>query len=63
MIDNCLLPITKNDYEILRKFVSIGRTNFFWIDAICIDQKDDGDNNQQTQLMREIYRTASRVIV
>jgi hypothetical protein len=63
MVDNCLLPITRNAYEIISKFASTGQSRLLWIDAICINQNDDDDKSQQVRLMREIYSTASRVIV
>ena len=34
-----------------------------WIDAICIDQKNDEERAQQIQLMAKIYSQASRVLV
>jgi hypothetical protein len=36
---------------------------FFWIDAICINQSDDGEREQQVLLMRDIYQNAGFVIV
>nr|XP_036582656.1 heterokaryon incompatibility protein [Colletotrichum truncatum]KAF6791447.1 heterokaryon incompatibility protein [Colletotrichum truncatum] len=34
----------------------------FWIDAICIDQKNDAERSGQVQLMSEIYQSARHVI-
>ncbi|KAH6853216.1 heterokaryon incompatibility protein-domain-containing protein [Chaetomium sp. MPI-CAGE-AT-0009] len=34
-----------------------------WIDAICINQRDDGEKNAQVPLMSEVYTNASRVII
>jgi hypothetical protein len=34
-----------------------------WIDAICINQDDNGEKGQQVQTMAKIYAKASRVIV
>ncbi|KAL8917848.1 MAG: hypothetical protein Q9172_005670 [Xanthocarpia lactea] len=34
-----------------------------WIDAICIDQANIPEKNQQVQQMRHIYQSASRVVV
>jgi len=34
-----------------------------WIDALCINQKDDVEKGQQVQSMVKIYAQASRVIV
>jgi len=62
-VGNCSLPITKNAYEILSKFSPTDQSRLLWIDSICINQDDDDDKSQQVRLMREIYGTASRVIV
>ncbi|KAH8589512.1 heterokaryon incompatibility protein-domain-containing protein [Bisporella sp. PMI_857] len=63
MIEGCSLPITKNAYEILAKFAPKAGTRVLWIDAICINQDDDIDKSQQVRLMKEIYSSASRVII
>lgn len=34
-----------------------------WIDQICINQDDLEERSQQVQLMRDIYQTASRVLI
>lgn len=34
-----------------------------WVDAICINQKDDLERNRQVSLMRDIYKYADRVVV
>jgi hypothetical protein len=36
---------------------------YLWIDALCINQKDDGEKEQQIQHMYEIYGNATRVLV
>lgn len=38
-------------------------SKFFWIDAICIDQKDDDDKSEQIPRMANIYNGAKRVVV
>lgn len=35
----------------------------FWIDGICINQRDTADRNSQVSLMGEIYASASEVVV
>lgn len=39
------------------------RTMPIWIDAICINQKDDEEKGLQVARMREIYRNAMRTII
>jgi hypothetical protein len=34
-----------------------------WVDAICIDQKNDAEKSEQVQLMAKIYSQASKVLV
>jgi hypothetical protein len=35
----------------------------FWIDALCIDQKNEGERNHQVGQMSRIYTRAKRVVV
>ena len=35
----------------------------FWVDAICINQKDKDERNHQVKLMRDIYSGASKVLI
>ncbi|KAH8745963.1 heterokaryon incompatibility protein-domain-containing protein [Hyaloscypha sp. PMI_1271] len=39
-----------------------GLPNLFWVDAICINQRDSEERNHQVQLMGEIYTRASLVV-
>jgi len=38
------------------------RTNMFWVDALCIDQKDNQEKSTQVQRMADIYAAANHVI-
>jgi hypothetical protein len=57
------LPIQRNLHDALRQLRDPNTTRFLWIDAICIDQKNDIEKNQQIMRMAEIYKYAQRVIV
>jgi hypothetical protein len=57
------LPITSNVNDILRAQSSLRWPKLLWIDSICIDQSNLTEKSAQVQLMGEIYRQASRVIV
>ena len=35
---------------------------YFWIDALCIDQRNDYEKARQVGLMRDVYATAEKVI-
>ena len=37
--------------------------DFLWIDAICINQADNEEKNTQLALMRDIYASASRIVI
>lgn len=39
------------------------RNELIWIDAICINQKDNDEKSHQVQMMRDIYSNAVQVIV
>jgi hypothetical protein len=41
----------------------IFKSCFFWIDAICINQRDIDERNVQVSIMRRIYATAADVVV
>jgi hypothetical protein len=49
--------------ELLFYRKSIFTFSLFGIDAICINQKDNDEKNNQLPIMADIYRQASRVIV
>jgi hypothetical protein len=60
---NSSIPITSNCYSALihlRKKVS---NLFIWVDAVCINQKDDSERAHQISLMKFIYPSAAQVYV
>ena len=62
LVNGKTLPITanlKSALEALRGFVG---TAWVWVDAICINQKDDHERSHQVRQMRNIYSKASEVI-
>jgi len=58
-----VLPVTENLYDALVELRSQEETAFLWIDAICINQKDEDEKSQQVQMMGSIYSKAKMVIV
>jgi hypothetical protein len=60
--DNSELHITKNADALLRRFRDEYHTRILWIDAVCINQKDDEEKSTQIPLMGQIYRFASNVL-
>ena len=63
LIDNQQYLVRRNLYTALLhlRFRDIPR--IIWVDAVCINQKDDKEKEHQIQCMVEIYAKASRVIV
>ncbi|KAK4115532.1 hypothetical protein N656DRAFT_795261 [Canariomyces notabilis] len=62
-IDGKVLPIPASAYDILWGRASVWRTRLMWIDAICINQDDKDDKNQQAGLMRDIYDRVTRTFI
>lgn len=63
LIDGCRFGVTKSAYDLLMARRSLWRDRTLWLDAICINQDDDEEKGAQVQLMCDIYRRASRVVV
>ncbi|KAK9416825.1 putative Heterokaryon incompatibility protein-domain-containing protein [Seiridium unicorne] len=61
------LEVTSNLATALHCLLRQGKTRSlpmnFWIDAICINQQNDGEKESQVMLMGEIFRQALEVIV
>lgn len=57
------MSITANLHSALRHLRHGRIVRHLWIDAICINQDDDGEKEGQIRLMAEVYSKASRVIV
>ena len=57
------VEILKNLRDALWQLRQLGEFSYLWIDAICINQKDNSERSQQIRLMPELYSRASLVIV
>lgn len=55
--------ITANLGEILRDIRDVNKSLTIWVDALCINQDDILERNQQVRVMGEIYRQASSTII
>ncbi|KAF2874683.1 heterokaryon incompatibility protein-domain-containing protein [Massariosphaeria phaeospora] len=58
---DCYLPITEKVQVMLQHFRRPHKKRFLWIDAICLNQKDDAEKGQQIPLMGDIYGLADKV--
>lgn len=65
IIDGHCLPVTVNLFGALRHLRDCYVERLLWVDAICINQREDGmkEKEQQIQMMWNIYCLANRVIV
>ncbi|KAH7116534.1 heterokaryon incompatibility protein-domain-containing protein [Dactylonectria estremocensis] len=55
--------VTEDLHEALHEFSLADTSRALWIDAICINQEDQGEKSSQVQRMKEIYRNAKGVLV
>jgi hypothetical protein len=56
-------PVTQNLYDALRYLRQPDRERIMWIDAICINQKNDQERTEQVDLMKDIYKKAMHVVI
>jgi hypothetical protein len=64
LIDGKIIYITESLDDALRQLLSLESTTIpFWIDAVCINQKDDVEKSWQVQQMMRIYERADFVLV
>lgn len=68
--DGCLLRVTSNLREALRMLAtstSLAHTSkspsYYWIDALCMDQSNTLEKNDQVARMAEIYVKADSVVI
>lgn len=62
-IDGRSFKVGQNLYEALKSLAAQVRAeeSLFWVDAICINQKNVPERNRQVKLMKEIYELSDRV--
>ena len=57
------LSITTSLNEALLRFRTRSTIRTLWADAICINQQDIDERNQQVRMMRQIYEKARQVVI
>jgi Heterokaryon incompatibility protein (HET) len=62
-VDSQDFMITRNLYAALKGLRHPSTRRTLWIDAICINQADDRERNEQVKQMKDIYESAIGVIV
>lgn len=63
VVNGTILSVTNNLFEALGYLRDAVCTRTLWIDALCINQKDDAEKNIQVAMMGRIYSQASIVLV
>lgn len=61
--NDCRLDVTRNLKSALRDLRRPNTPRILWIDAICINQEDITEREQQIGIMSDIYRNAQRTVV
>jgi hypothetical protein len=62
LVDEKRYHVTANCHAALYRLREMGEISM-WIDAICINQKDNAEKSTQIPLMKDIYSSAGEVIV
>ena len=62
-VDGQSLQITRNLHGALRRLRAKGFDWLMWIDAICINQRDDAEKTAQVKLMHTIFSNADIVMI
>lgn len=63
IVNGVPIKITKSAFEVLSNMRSNWKSQVIWLDAICINQTDTSDKEQQIPLMPDIYSDAKEVVV
>jgi hypothetical protein len=58
-----VLAITDNLAAALRQLRHPEQCRRLWVDAVCINQRDNQEKNHQVSLMSQVYRNATTVLV
>jgi hypothetical protein len=62
-VDGKELMITSNLASVLKRVRHQDRIRYLWMDAVCIDQGSPEEKSHQVRKMRQIYSSASRVLI
>src|SRR5271155_4455834 len=55
--------VTENLFSALSHLHYRDRIRLLWVDAVCINQKDNSEKSHQVSIMGSIYRRAERVLI
>jgi len=60
---NASFEVTGNLAAALRALRTLASPRILWVDAVCINQKDNNEKSKQIPLMRDIYACARSVLI
>jgi hypothetical protein len=63
ILNGTSFSVTKSLYAALDRLLEITELPLVWADAICINQDNYLERNQQVSIMRQIYQRSSRVYI
>jgi Heterokaryon incompatibility protein (HET) len=61
--DNVPIFVTQNLYDAIKYLRNSENERIMWIDAVCINQRNDQERTEQVGIMKVIYAKASRVVI
>ena len=61
--DNVLIFVTQNLYDVIKYPRNSEHERIMWIDAVCINQRNDRERIEQVGIVKVIYTKASRVVI
>lgn len=61
--DAAYLKVTPNLYRALKQIRHPSEFQTFWIDAICVNQEDIDERNQQVAQMKDIYSQSQKLLI
>ena len=62
-INQAPVAVTENLFRALRRIRKSDAVRTLWVDALCINQKDVQERNQQVSIMGHIYGSAKAVLI
>lgn len=63
ILDGKKFAVTENLFEALTRLRDVKKVRTLWVDAVCINQKDNTEKTVQVMMMGKIYSQASQVLV
>jgi hypothetical protein len=63
LLEDCVVDVKANLWAALRRLRCASKARMIWIDAICINQNDIPERNQQVMLMGKIYSRCRGVMM